>query len=424
MLRRARRRRGAALYLTTIAVSVLIAGMGLALIASQRADRRLQANIGLENECWWAARSGLEIAYAYIEQVPDWRNRPSGSTLFSDVAVSPGCVARVQLFDDGDNSLADNSADIVRIRSIGTCIGSSVQLEATIAPRPHPALNYALFNASEEDVRFRGLTTIAGPVRSLGKIEGESFVKTTGSASFTTRTGGEINGPLNPRIFVDTDLPTPNPPLSTYLAMATPIAGANGSTCALRGYNLTPTHNPLGAANPYGIYSLDPGNRDVLLQNVHIRGTLIIYNLDGRTVTINSTAWLEPGPLNYPVLMIYGSNVELSVQPSISLLNELTTVRVTPSGGNNITVIGVDFNENGHLLDTIVSSIRGIIHAPEARVRMGNLGWTFSGCLISRRFEAEDTVRIEHDPSVLSALAPGFMDTGMRLVSGSFREVP
>jgi hypothetical protein len=419
-----RRRRGAALYLTTIAVSVLVAGMGLALIASQRADRRLQANIGLESQCWWAARSGLELAYAFFEEVSDWRTRASGGTLFSGVEVSPGCVAEVRFFDDDDGSLVNDETDTVRIRSIGTCQGNAVRLEATLAPRPHPVLSYALFNSDYEDVRFRDLVTIAGPVRSSGKIEGENFVRVQGNASFTTRTGGEINGPLSPRIFVDTELSAPQPPLATYLAMATPIAGANGSTCGLRGYNLTPTHNPVGSPNANGIYALDPGNRDVVIQNIHIRGTLIIYNLDGRTVSISSTAWLEPGPLNYPVLMIYGTNVELSMQLSTSLLSELTATRVTPYGSGNLTVLGVDFNENGLLLDTIVSSVRGIVYAPGARVRLGNSGWTMSGCLISRRFEAEDSVRIEHDLSVLNVLAPGFLDAGMRIVQGTYREIP
>src|SRR5947207_15453088 len=46
------RRRGAALYLTTLSISVMIASVGLTILATQRADRRIQLNTDLENQAW------------------------------------------------------------------------------------------------------------------------------------------------------------------------------------------------------------------------------------------------------------------------------------------------------------------------------------------------------------------------------------
>src|SRR6476660_405841 len=84
------RRRGAALYLTTVCLSILISGIGLTLIATQRADRRLQSNIDLENQAWWIARAGMEIGLSYTEQAANWRSQVTSNTLFSNLSIGSG----------------------------------------------------------------------------------------------------------------------------------------------------------------------------------------------------------------------------------------------------------------------------------------------------------------------------------------------
>lgn len=403
----------------TLSVSALLVGTGLTLIAIRQADQRLQNNIARTDELRWAARAGLDMALACTENVSDWRLRVSGNDLFTDAPVGEARVS-VKVFDDRDGQIANGDADPVRIRVIARRDGAVHALEAELRPRPHPALKYAIFGRDASDLEFKTSAVVRGPVRSHGRIKSDSGVAVQDDASFETMTGYEIESPLTPRSYASTPVTPPQPDLSVYQSMATLISGGSGSRCELSVVNLSPTSNPKGSPNPNGIYWLRAGGREVRIENFHLRGTLIITETGGNKVTFQKGLWIEPGPKNYPVLLIDCPSNDVIFTPDQSMQEANLTINLIIIG---IGLGGVDMNEDGDKLDTIPTRVRGLIWANADRVFLENGQWPFTGCLVSREITVDDGVLVDNDLTLLDAANPGFVQHGMDLFQGSLREV-
>lgn len=414
-------RRGAALYLTAVALSIIIAGMGITLIASQRTDRRLQDNMVAEMQAVWAARAGLDIACVYMEQIPDWRQRVSDGILFSDLPLGNDAMCTVEIVDPTDGNLTDNAAEPVSVTSTGQWNGWTHWIRGKFAARPHPALSCAAFGTTGDPMEFRGVCIIKGRVRSHGNMTAASSVHPQSGASFETMSGYSIQDPLAPKTFANTPIAAPQVNINTYLAMASPVFGVMGVDCQLKGCNLTPTYNPTGPLNAQGIYALDAGGRSVLIENIHVQGTLIVYNTGGNPVSFQEAAWIEPGPAGYPVLLIDTNNLhyaELSLD--LALLRENVKLALGGSGGG--LGPGMDFNGDGDKLDQFPTSVRGIIWANSTYLSLKSGSWPFVGSAINRHIIVDNGVSIDDDQSLQNKLLPGFIANGMCPVSGSFKE--
>lgn len=411
-------RRAAAVYLLTLSISMLLVGVGFTLITIQRADRRLQQNLACTDELKWCARAGIEIALAVMEQKPDWRATMVGDELFKDLPVGKGKVT-VQVFDDPDGQSANNDADPLRIKVVASRDGAQSCLEARLRPRPHRALRYALFGTGVEPIEFRAQATVSGPVRAHGPILANAGNQVQDDASFETMTGYAIADPLAPKRFVDTAIPAPQPPMAFYQSMATVITGSSGSHCELKGFNLTPTSNPGGTPNPHGIYWLRAGGREVLIENLHLRGTLIISETGTNGVTFQKGLMVEPGPLSYPVLLVDCPWGTLRISPDPSMLETLITITPYVPG---MDLLGIDMNEDGDKLDTIPSQVRGLVWSNAAHVVLEYQQWSFSGCLIGNRITVDHGVNVDNDLALLDTSCPGFVDSAMSVEQGSIRE--
>ncbi len=416
------RRRGAALYLTTVSISIVAAGVAWTLLATQRADRRLQSNIDVENQAWWGARAGVEIGLAYAEQVPLWRIQ--STTVLSNVAVG-NTRCTIQILDDRDASLGNNECDPARLLVTATCSGASRKLQAALMPRPHAALKYCCFGTTADDMEFKGTARVYSPVRSHGKIRGAAGVTSSADASYETMSGYTIESPLAPKYYTTTAISPPSVNLSWYLAQATPITGTSGATCKLQGYNLTPTSNPTGTLNANGVYSLDAGGRDVLIENLHLRGTLIIYNAPSRTITFQKGLWIEPGPMGYPVLLLDNPSNDTAIDPDASLTELTSSLVVLNLLGINITLAtSVDFNEDGDVLDVFTTSVRGLVWASSRSLTLKRGSWSFVGTLINPHVIVDNNVAVSTDVQLQNTLCPGFVGTTLRLQLTSFKDAP
>ncbi len=410
------------MYITTVAVSVTIAATSLTLVATQRADRRLQLNILQENQSWWCAQAGLEQAFLYTAQVSDWRQRVAGSTLIPSFPVGRGTCS-VQVFDDTDAAIADDDSERARVLAVGTYSGATRRVEAAVLPIPHPALSYAAFGTGTADMDFRGGSSVRAGIRSHGRIRRIGDSAGAAGAWFETMSGYAIDPSLQPQRYVTAAIPAPTVPLATYLAMATPITGTVGSQCQLKGFNLTPASNPLGSPNAGGMYALDAGGRDVVLEDVHVRGTLIIHNASGRSVTLQRSFWIETGPLGYPVLLVNNPGGTMSIAPTTAAVTEATTQLVlVVSGANTVVATGIDFNEDGDRFDSFSTSLRGLVWCGGSRVEVKNGPWSFQGCVINGNI-LFDAMQVNADPQIQTSLSPGFIGSGVRLVAGSVRDV-
>lgn len=417
-------RRGAALYLITVSIAMLVAGMGLSLIAIQRGERRLQSNLGEMAELQWAARAGIEEALQYLDRITDWRQRVVGNCLLAAAPVGEATV-RIDLFDDKDGNLTNSQADPVRLLATARRGNVTCKLQVQLKPKAHPALQYALFGTSVDDMEFRGNAGARGPVRSHGKIKAVAGNTTADDAAFETKVGYPIDDPLGPKSYVSSDVAEPVVNLDVYKALATPITGTYGARCELKGYNLTPTYNPVGAPNANGIYSLDAGGREVYFENLHLRGTLIVFNTSGKKVSFHRGLRVEIGPLNYPTLLVSCPSNDLDFHLDSADITESTVAVVIGKNGVNYNLgLGMDLNEDGDVFDSWYCKIRGIVWSDAARVLVEGDSYPLMGSLIARKIIVDHWVRVDNDLTLMDTAAPGFVQSGMSVVPGSYREVP
>ncbi|GMU24738.1 MAG: hypothetical protein AMXMBFR13_48100 [Phycisphaerae bacterium] len=395
---------------------------GFTLISIQRTDRLLQGNMLHTAQAKWSARAGVELGLVLTEQVSDWRQRVVNNELITDFAVGDGEVS-VRMFDDGDGNLTNSAIDAVRLLSVGSFEGAECRLQAQLKARPHAALRYALFASGSDDLKFSGIASCRGPVRAHGNITAAMSNVVRDDASFETMTGYTINDPLTPKSYVSTAIAPPTPDLSYYLALATVITAAPGGACELKGHNLTPTSNPSGTPNPNGIYALNAEGREVVITDLHVKGTLIVYNT-GHAVTLSGGCWFEPGPLNYPVLLIDTPQNEVYLSPTQAKLDESKIgLYVNILGVEVFIGSGVDYNEDGDCGDKFDTQINGVVWTNATRVRLDGFGWPFIGCLIASRIEVEHEGPVDNDLRLLDTLTPGFIESGMKVASMSYTEV-
>ena len=341
-LKAAPNRRGVAIYLFVLVLATILAGTGLALVAVNRADRRVHSSVQRSLQAQYAAQAGVEAALGCMDANANWRSTMPNGTWFGNVPLGAGkCDVVVT---DVDGNLANRETDAATIASTATVDGPVYKTQVTVAPRPYAALRYACFSQTTLDIRSNA--SILGPVRAHTSIYSDGNYDTEENAFFETLQGSYVNSSLSPVRYATSSLPYPQPSLSYYLALATPITGIAGGTAKLSKYVLTPTKNSesAGQVNPSGIYALNAAGKDIVIEITHIKGTLIIYNAV-RTATFQRACWIESAGQSYPTLLIFtgGADVEFN----------LDTATLTESSDNT------DYNEDGDHTDSIPTLIRG-----------------------------------------------------------------
>jgi hypothetical protein len=204
----------------------------------------------------------------------------------------------------------------------------------------------------------------------------------------------------------------PTPDLTFYTNQATALSATtgNGGRFNMINVNLTPTANSTGSVNPKGIYWINAGGKEVRLEYMHLKGTLVITNAV-TLVYFDKACWFEPASSGYPVLLIEAGNNPVQIAfPAADSLSESAT--------------GIDFNEDGDKLDTFNPAVTGVVWTNSSSVSLGSTAWDFTGCLIGKTISVSGGVRLKPDASLATKLIPGFTDGKMHLVRGSVTELP
>jgi len=386
-------------------ISVLIAGTAISLVGLQRTGGRIQANTAAWEQSEWLARAGLEYVLWVSRSDKSWRSGfDPGSA--EEIDVSGLGKIEVTLTDPADGNLVDDERQRIGIQVSATSAGVTQTLQAFADPAPHPALGFALFSTGAVDIDQT--TSIAGPVRAHSDIDANTPVTLLDGAAFETLAEADIHAALTPATYDSEAIPAPAPNLSFYSTKATALS-LSGSRLDLFNANLTETANTLGTPNAQGVYAIYAGSKDVRIENVHLRGTLIIVTASGQKVEVTKPVWFEPGALGYPTLLINNGSGVFSV--------------LVPPGGLAETSAGVDFNEDGDKGDTFESAISGLVWTNGSVVELGQSGMKFTGCVVGSDITLDQGVRIDDDPDLATKLLPGFTDGKAHLVRGSVREV-
>lgn len=399
-------RRGVAVYILVIGVATILAMTGFTLLAVARADHRIQTSVQKSLQAQYVAQAGLEQAFYTIDANSTWRQTKASGTWFSDLTFGPGKYTVTAV--DTDGSLSDDERDTLVVTSTGT-VGDAVhKVKATLTPRPHPALAFAAFGYSSFGLASNAVAR--GPVRSNGTIWSDGNADAEDNAYFESVQGAYIAPELTPSRYAATAMSYPQPSLSYYLSLATPVAGLSGTTARLREHVLTPTRNSESSSqiNANGIYALNCANRPVVVQDSRIKGTLILYNT-AQTVTFQGSLRIEPAGYSYPSILIFSSQSNVVFYLEDSSLVEWDD--------------WVDYNEDGDKLDTLATYIKGLIWTDSSYISMNGSGTPVTGCIIGSGLQVYSGVVCNDDPQLAQAMMPGFIDTNMKIVSGSYREV-
>ena len=394
------------MYILVLGVSTILAMTGFTLLAVARADHRVQVSLQKSLQAQYVAQAGLEKAFYTIDANSTWRQTMTNGTWFTDQAFGPGKYTVTAA--DTDGNLADDERDTLTLTSTGT-VGDAVhKVKVTLTPRPHPALGFALFGTNSAGVASNAV--IKGPVRSNSTIWTDGNADAEGNAFFESVQGAYIAPTLTPARYASTAMSYPQPSLSYYLALATPITGTSTSQAKVSQYVLTPTRNSESSTlvNPNGIYSLNCSNRQVIIENLRLKGTLILYNTTQK-VLFRHEMLIEPNGYSFPSILIFTSHGDVEFSLDDSSLDELSD--------------WVDYNEDGDKWDTVPSAVKGLIWTDYSYITIRNDGAPITGCIIGGGVEVSSKAVLDEDPLLAQAMIPGFIDTNMKVISGSWREV-
>ncbi|MBP7933286.1 MAG: hypothetical protein KA354_01445 [Phycisphaerae bacterium] len=406
-LKRARRtaRRGVAVYILVLGVATILAMTGFTLLSVARANHRIHDSLQKSLQAQCVAQAGIEKAFNYMYANPTWRQTMPNGNWFTNQAFGAGEYA--VRATDSDGSLADDEGDALTLTSSGRVGDAAHKVKVTLAPRPHPALAFAAFGYYQAGVRTNAV--IQGPMRSNGSMWSDGNLDPGGNAFFESLQGAYINSALTPSRYASTSMSYPQPSLSSYLSLATPVTGTTGATAKLSKYVLTPTRNSESSANvnANGIYSLDCSNRAVVIEKLRLKGTLIIHNTS-QTVTFQHQLLIEPSGYSFPSILIFTnqSNVEFN-------LDQATFSESSDS---------MDYNEDGDKTDSPASSLKGIVWTDGSYITIHRSSAGVTGCIIGGGIEVHDRAVIDDDPQLAQVMIPGFIDTSMKVIPGSWRE--
>jgi len=394
------------IYATTLMISIAVTGASITLVTVQRADRRLHRNLADLQQAQLLMYSALEWALVYVEAEPNWRSIMNGAGPASLSLSGLGTIG-VE-FTDGDGNLADDDTDTVTIEVSTTVDQLTHRTEIAAQSDPHPSLKYAINATNSITLKT---VTIGGPIYAITEIDdAPGPVTTADDASFAGPAGVNISGSLVPQDTNAESLTAPAPDISYYTSRATVIvASPDHGDLLLLEQNFTTTTNTQGAPNADGIYLINAGSQDLDIQQIHLKGTLIVQGNGGNRIRVNDPAWFEPGRPDYPTLIIDIHNANVVFRMPAEDLDEDDA--------------DVDFNEDGDQDDLFNSSISGLVWVGSGSATLKSSAWTFTGCLVAPSVTVNDGVIVDDDPALAVRRMPGFTDGKLHVIAGSAREI-
>jgi len=179
---------------------------------------------------------------------------------------------------------------------------------------------------------------------------------------------------------------------------------------------ISPTSNPYGTGvpNTRGVYWLDCGGQDYIIQNCRIVGTLVLLNCTGNVSIAGSVNW-EPAEEGMPLLLVQGS---LKFNTTLAPLKEVTVDRnLNPAG---VPYAGVS---NSTKADVYPSSLNGLVYVSGVSEFLGET--MISGAMIGGgAVLVSGSVSVLYDDGIYYSPPPGFRTgTELAIVPGSFSQV-
>ncbi len=401
------RRRGVALYATTLFLGLLIVAAGTSLVQRQRLERRMAADAASLEQGRLLARSALEWVLMTAGTDASWRTRYAGATTAFQVGSAGGVTVALS---DADGNLADADNQLVRM-SITVKTGRTVRrFEALAGPGPAPILSHAI-NATSSIHLGTAPTEVAGPLYATSSISKALLpltITATKDGRFDVAPLGLVGVGLSPANILAAPVARPTIDLTALAAKATALPDMSGGGYEVRAVSATSEANSAGTPNAEGLYLINAGTLDVLIENVHIKGTLIIRASGTRTIQFGKGLVLESAAFGHPTLIIDAADGAVDLNLDVGL-RESDLAR--------------DLNGDGDMTDQLRTAINGLAISSAKTNTLRTSNWLLRGCLLCRSASIDSAISIDDDARLRTDVPIGFTDGRLHLVQGSFREI-
>jgi hypothetical protein len=412
--------RTGSVYLLALGASTLIAVIGLLALTKVRINQRLAKQGEARSVAQALAQSAVEQALTMIDATPQWRTVLRHDVDVAEFKLGDGTFTW-RLIDEDDGDLSNDEGQLVRLRGTGRS-GQAVQMYALqLRPvkTPLTCLEACLHGGGL--VSFSGATVRAdAPVSTNGSMNAFNATVNATVQAAGGITGATYSGKKEPGSGTR-ELPDAVTVFDHYLENGTviqlgalPLDGAGFRV--LERLSLGKARNPLGLANPEGIYVIRCGGAPIIVRNCRIVGTLVLLDPGVNSRVEGSVNW-EPGVTTYPALMVRGS---MDIRTTNSNLSE-------SSGGSNVNYNppGVPYNgtEDLDTSDSYPSVIKGIVYVTEKLINNTN-GINVEGMIVvgqTTNVSSEMTIKYRKD--VYQDPPPGFYYMNkMVVVPNSWRQ--
>lgn len=407
MSRRVSRRASVYLMALGSAMLVTIIGVGAVLAVQVRQDGVQAANDFVAAR--FLAQSAVDQGLLILATESDWRTSYTNGAWLSKIALGDGRLTLLGQ-DPDDDDLADDGADSLILTGMGACGKSQYNLSVTLVPpiEPLEALSTCLHAGGDIDVDWAGSFTGTGAPLSangylwnLGTINADVEVQ-----------GGTTNTPINGTVTTpapDKDLPDDDV-FDKYVALATQISPPATMEFSV----LAPGRNPWGALNADGVYYIDTGGGDLMIQATRIHGTLVVRTRGG-IVYVAQQVLLHPARPDYPALIVRGH-----LQVGFESSNDL----VESWWGTNYNPVGAPYEgqTDSDLSDRYFNGIQGLVHVTGSFRCVANSH--IRGAVICEGdVYIDSALKVTHDPDLASSPPLHYTSYGpMAIVPGSWRQ--
>ncbi len=406
------RRRGSA-YLVVLAVSLIVATMGLGALLAIRAQARTANALSDAAEARQYALAAIELGRLAIGKDPNWRTNRTCGVWISQQAIGSGTCS-LEVNDPVDGNLANRPHDPVIFKATGIKGQARQMIEVTLSakPDPLPALKYALHAGGQLHIKLgRQLATNTATVSTNGSLRNEGTIAASveaGSASQIGVVSGTLTLGAPSKAFPDRSV------VDLYANLGTLIAPGN----TIEKLVLSPARNPWGATNADGVYVIR-ANQNLTIRHMRIYGTLVVIG-NGNTVTVDNQVLLQPVRSDYPALIVDG-DVVFQYSSLLTPLSELLTLV-----NFNPPETPYDGESDADILDTYPSEIQGLVHVT-GKVELKQTALV-RGLLLCESTLSTDAVACEdsqvvYNPS-LFAFPPQGYTTAVKMIpqSGSWKQ--
>ena len=414
-----RPRRGGA-FVLVLAASLLVAVLGTAALLAARLEHRAIATGGDMAEARTNAWSAINVALLLIDQDPNWRTTYGNSNWPVDRTLGGGSFTIVAS-DPVDGNVGVGPSDPVLITGIGLKNKARHQIQVRLAPpygsTPLKLLNTAAHSGVEVHVQSGGvgtLTLIGAPLSSNDFVTNDGTILGDVEAVNTVTNNGFIAGTTTVPVLVK------EMPQSTVFEMYRDMATQLPFSGPIQNMVLAPNNNGYGGGlNPQGVYYIDTGGTNLVIDNARIHGTLVVKCAPG-FVEVRNAAFMHPYRPDYPVLLVRG-DARIRLDSELVVLDEVAS-------GTNFNPFGAPYQveDDLDLADTYPNEIRGLIHVSD-KITISQTPRLRGVALAGNLIEALDDGLIIHDPSLYTNPPLGYTELDpaapLKIVPWSWKQI-